>query len=239
MKTSSFDPSKQTKLSPSWDLVGPSWRLLVQHFEPIIFLFVLPSLVLVLGGLLLGDTTKIHHLADISQRQRTGIGLLAVGLVWSLLNSAPSFYFRVKVTAGKAPGLSECYRRGLPYFWRLAGVNIFLGLLLFIGILLFVVPGVVLLILFLQRYYLVNYYLIDRDLSIKQALQQSRQETAPVAGAIWGTVGVQITFSLIAASFSVVNRVGAVPAIFVQLICLFVPVLRYQEIKRTFRSKAT
>jgi len=236
MKVSSARFPSLGKLSPSWDLVGPSWRLLVKHFEQVIFFFALPSLVLLLSGLLLGDTSHLHHLTNFTNRQRLGIGLMGLSLLWSLVNFAPSLYFRVRLTGGEQPSLAACYRRGLPYFWRLAGLNLLLGVLLVVGFLLFIVPGIVLLVLFISRYYLANYYLVDRNLGIKQALLQSHHETAPIAGTIWGTVGVGISFSLLAGLVSAINPIAAVPAVFIQLIGLYIPALRYHEIKQAYTA---
>ncbi len=237
MKAKAKKPQPK-QLAPSWDLVGPSWRLLRENFELVIFLFILPSLLLVLGGLLLGETKDLHHLSDVTSRQRVGLALMGLSLVWSIINFAPSLYFRLKVTAGKSVGLSTCYRKGLRYFWRLFGLNIFLFVMLFLGFLLFIVPGIILLILFINRYYLAWYYLVDRDLGIRAALARSRQETAAYAGNIWGLIGVQLSFSLVASVISAVSRLGSVVAIFIQLVCLFLPALRYQEIKTAQSSGA-
>jgi hypothetical protein len=221
-----------TKFTPSWELVSPSGRLLLQHFEQVIFLFLLPSMVFVLANVLLGDTSHLRHLADLTQRQRLGIAVLGVGALWSLLNFAPSLYFRLQIAGGKNPSLGSCYRRGLPHFWRLVGLNLILGILLAIGFILLIVPGLILLYLFIKRYYLVNYYVVDRRLGILQALRESHRETAEIGGVIWGTIGVQFTFSFLAAALSLLTYVGVVTAVFLQLVCACLPALRYREVKR-------
>jgi len=215
---------------PSWDLLAPSWRLLLRYFEPIIFLFILPSLLLVLGSLMLGDTKNLHHLADISHRQRAGLGIMGLSLLWSVINIGPTLYFRLQAAAGRKIRLGNCYRQGLKFFWRLIGLYLLIGLTLAIGFVLFIIPGIVLMVIFINRYYLVEYYLIDRNLSIKQALQASHHGTADYRGSIWGLIGVQASFGLLAGIISSVSRIGAVPAIFVQLVVLFMPVLRYREL---------
>jgi hypothetical protein len=192
----------------------------------------------VLSKLLLGDTSQVHHLSELAQtpRQRVGIGMFGVGSLWSLLNFAPSVYFRLQIAAGKSPSLGTCYRRGLPHFWRLIGVNLLIGMVLFIGFVLFIVPGFILLLLFVRRYYLVYYYLVDRRLTIGQALRQSHQETAGIGGVIWGTAGVLLTFGFMAIVLNLITYVGMVAAIFLQLVCACLPALRYQEVKRAART---
>jgi hypothetical protein len=115
-------------------------------------------------------------------------------------------------------------------------LNLFIGGLLVIGFLLLIVPGIVLLILFIKRYYLANYYLIDRNLGIKEALLQSHHETAPIAGSIWGIIGVQATFALVAGILGSISIIGAIPGVFIQLVCLYLPALRYREIKQAYST---
>jgi hypothetical protein len=224
--------AKSTVPVPSWDLVGPSWRLLLKYYEPVIFLFILPSLLLVLGSLLLGDTQHLRHLSDISQRQHVGIGLMGLSVLWSIVNIGPALYFRLQAAAGKPVSLSACYRLGLRFSRRLIGLYLLIGLVLVIGFVLFIIPGLILGVIFINRYYLVEYYLVDRNLSIREALRASHKETADYHGSIWGIIGVQASFGLMAGIIGGISRIGAVPAIFIQLVTLFVPVLRYRELKR-------
>jgi len=224
--------TKQVKAPvPSWDLVGASWQLLRKYYEPVLFLFVLPSLVLLLGSLLVGDTQHIRHLRDLTSRQRTGIGVIGLGLLWSIINYGPALYFRLQAAAGKQVRLGDCYRRGLKFFWRLVGLNLAIGVTIAIGLVLFIIPGLVFIYLYIKRYYLVAYYLVDRKLSIGQALRTSREETEDYAGSIWGLIGVHITFSLLAAAIGRITIAGAAIAVFIQLVPLFMPALRYRELK--------
>ena len=234
MKAKVKAASDLAPLTPSWDLIGPSWRILKDHFEQIIILFVLPPMLFILGNLLIGDTQGIHHLHDVTSRQKLGFGVMGLAALWSIFNFAPSLYFRLKTSSAKQVSIAECYRRGLPFFWRLAGLYLFLGIILLIGFLLLIIPGLVLLVLFINRYYLAEYYLMERDLSIKQALLTSHRETAPYAGSNWGIIGVQVVFSLVAGILSSAGRIGAIPAVFIQLICLYLPALRYWEIKHVY-----
>lgn len=223
-------------LVPSWDLVGPSWQLLLKYYEPVLFLFLLPSLVLVLGSLLVGDTRQLHHLRDVSQRQETGFAIMAVGLLLSLINYGPTLYFRLQAAAGKPVRVGQCYRHGLKFFWRLVGLNLIIGLVIGVGLLLFIVPGLIFIYLYVKRYYLVAYYLVDRKLLISEALRTSHTESEAYSGNIWGLIGVQICFSLLAGIISSITRLGTVVAIFIQLVPLFMPVLRYREIKAAQRA---
>lgn len=227
---------KPRSLVPAWDLVPKSWQLLVRYFEPVIFLFILPSMLLILGGLLLGDSPQLQHFGGLSHKQLAGLAAIGLSILWSVINFAPSLYFRVQVVTGKKVGLLACYRQGLSFFWRLIGLNILLGMAVIAGLLLFIVPGLVLIYVFIKRYYLVEYYMVDRNLSIKQALSASHHETSPYLGSIWGVIGVQFVFSISAGLVSAMGKVGSVPAIFIQLICLFLPALRYKEIKSAQRS---
>jgi len=219
-------------LIPSWDLVKPSWRLVVENFEAIIFLYLLPALVIALGTVLLGDTRLIHHFADLSPRQWLGLKIAAVGGLWSLINAAPALYFQAKVAGGKTISLGDAYRQGLKYFWRLIGMFLLFGIIVIGGLILLILPGLLALFIIIHRYYLAGYYLVDQDLGIRQALLRSHHETAPFTPYVWGIVGVQLTFTIIASIVSgLLFQYGPVASAFIGVICLFLPALRYHEIR--------
>jgi hypothetical protein len=226
MKTTELTPPPKTFMTNSWDLVKPSLELVKKHVEQVIYLFLLPSLTYGLGSLLLGGDAKIEHLDNLTGRQELGVIILLIGFIWSLLNLAPSVYFRVRVGKGKSPSIGECYRKGLPYFWRLWAVDILVGLVVIIGLVLLIVPGII----FLRRYYLAPYYLIDKKLGIIESMKRSSHDSKPVSGYIWGVIGVQVVFSLIGSGLSLLPALGIVLSALVGYVCLFVPVLRYKEV---------
>ncbi|MGC1176839.1 MAG: hypothetical protein WA843_02115 [Candidatus Saccharimonadales bacterium] len=222
------DPA--AKLTPSWTLASTSLRLVKQHFEQIIFLFLLPGLVIGLGSILFGGD-QLKGFTAMTNKQEMGLAILGTGYLWSLINFAPSMYFRIQIAAGKQPTLSECYRKGLPFFWRLVGLYLAAGLVLVAGFLLLIIPGIVLLVLFVRRYYLAAYYIVARHMDIGSALKQCRHDSQSVRPYIWGVFGIQILFGIATASIGAINAIGVVPGLLIGLVPLFVPALRFHEIQ--------
>lgn len=207
-------PKVNSQLSPSWDLVNPSVQLVRQNFEPIVFINLLPALVMLLGSVLLRHS------------QQRGIAIEAVGGLWLLVNAPVTYYLQLAASHGRRPATSECYSRGLPYFWRLLGFEIVFLILLAIGLFLLIVPGLIV----LRRYYLTPFYIIDQRLGIFAAMRSSHADTQPLAGYIWGTIGVGIAIAILAAFVSSLTVIGAIASAFVGLIYLFGPALRYREV---------
>lgn len=220
-------------ITPSWDLVRPSLKLVLMHSDKVIFLFLIPTLVLTLASILLGEPRDIH-LDSLTTHQIRGFAVLGLGGLLSLINMAPSLYFRVAAPKNPRIGLGEIYRKGYGYFWRLVGLYLLFALAVLAGLILLIVPGFVVVFLALHWYYLAPYYLVEHDLTIREALRKCKQESAPFRPFIWGIIGVQLVFGIIASLFtSLLFQAGGILSAFIGLICLFLPALRYYEIKRT------
>ena len=221
--------------TPSWELVQPSLQLVREHFDQVIVLFVLPALLLALGSLLLGETSQLHHASGLSGRQMAEHWRLGSRcyLVTGELRAVAVLPF-LQIAQAEAAGAGRLLSAGLTVFLAgLAGLNLLLAVIVLVGFVLIIVPGIILpLILFTSRYYLANYYLMDRDLTIKEALRQSHHETKPVVGSIWGIIGVQLVFSAVAGLLNASFRLGVLVSVFIPLVCLYLPALRYREITR-------
>src|SRR6185295_10606488 len=106
---------------------------------------------------------------------------------------------------------------------RLLGLGIVVGLMLIGGFLLLVIPGLIV----LRRYYLSPYYLVDKDLTIGEAMKQSAADSKPNSQAIWAVIGVSVLLSLT----GVVPLIGGILSfVLVSLYSVAAP-LRYREIK--------
>lgn len=211
-------------MTPSWELVSKSFKLVQQNIEQIIFLFLLPALTYTLGFILLDTTKGLHHLTT---RQTIGLIIVIIGCVWSLINLAPSLYFRVRTLTQKQPvSTKQAYKEGLPLFFRILATQIAVGILVLVGFVLLIVPGVIA----LRRYYLASYYLVDKNLSISEALKMSSEQTKPYRGYVWGTLGVQLVFAIGGSVLAPIPVVGIVLGSLVGYICLFLDSLRYREL---------
>jgi len=146
---------------------------------------------------------------------------LAGSLVTLLLVPAIPFV-QLQSAKGKEVSLGEAIRAGFSKFWRFYGLAFCTALFVLGGLLLFIVPG----LFMIKRYMLAPYYLYDRDLKVREAMQASAEDSRKVPGALWGLLGVQLGISLL----------GAVPILALVSALLSVlyycaPAIRYFEIK--------
>jgi uncharacterized membrane protein len=103
------------------------------------------------------------------------------------------------------------------------------------GLILLIVPGFIM----LRRYLLSGYYLVDQNLSIREAMRRSAASSKPAAGYIWGIVGVQALFSVGSAILGLLpGGIGAFVADAVILLVCFLPALRYVELRDNLQAPA-
>lgn len=215
---------KAAKMTPSWNLLRPSVELVVKMPEQVIVLVLLPSLLTVLGSVLaLHDTSA-------------GLGVRALGGLWILVNVAATYYLQLAGARGQTPSLAECYRDSWHYYWRILGFTILFSVMLLVGLVLLIVPGLIV----LRRYFLAFFYILDDDLSIRDAMKKCSSQTKPFAANVWGVLGVVVAVAFLSAAiasliFATVPSVGAVVAAIFSLSYLFLPAMRYLEIKKASR----
>jgi len=90
--------------------------------------------------------------------------------------------------------------------------------------LLLIVPGVIA----IRRYFLAPYLMLDKDLSIREAMKQSAALSKPYSGSIWGIIGVIVLLSLP----SIIPVIGWAVSFVLMLLYSVAPALRYQELKK-------
>ena len=117
--------------------------------------------------------------------------------------------------------------------WRLIGLYLLTGLYTFVGFILLIIPGLIM----IRRYFLAPYVLLDKDCSIREAMQHSAAISKPSPDSsnwtlssrgIWGIIGVMILIGLIGA----IPLIGSLIAFVVGMLYAVAPALRYQELKK-------
>ncbi len=210
------------KQSSSWALFKPSASLWFKNSSICTFLFVLPPLFLALGSQLVPEIDPLDGWRIL------GLVSMIIGFVLILINAPASIYMQTRVIHGATPGIAECYRGALRHIFRLVGLAGLLTVLILIGLLFFIVPGLI----FIRRYALAPYYLIDHDLGIRQAMQRSAADSKPVSKYIWSL----ITVNAIVATVSLLLFVkifppyGSLIAYFIITLYTLAPALRYREV---------
>lgn len=132
----------------------------------------------------------------------------------------------VKASEGKTPSLGELWDFVKNKVVRLFGLSLLTGLIIVVGLLLLIVPGLI----FFRWYLLAPYFLIDKNLSITEAMAQSKAASQKNPGALWSLIGVTFLFMLPAFFTST----PVLPLISIVLLTLytFAPAIRYQEFKK-------
>ncbi len=222
-------------LTPSWELFNKSAALLRDHYLGVIYLVLLPSLVSVLGQLLLGELNFKNGLPTLTQTQIIGLAIMFVSAIWQLINAGPLAYFSLRVASGTKPeALSTYYREGLRFTPRLFAYYIAFGLQILVGLLLFIVPAFYV----LRRNILGPYYLVDADLGVRQALNTSAKRSKAVSGAIWGVMGVSFSIVLVVGFLQItLSSVGLLLGQLLLCTTVFLLALRYRDIEPTTPKK--
>ena len=216
-------------LNPSWQLYNASVNLLREHYVSVIYLVLLPSLVNVLGNLLLGKVDFRHGWPDFSQTQYVGMAVILVSIIWQLINAGPLAYMSLRaVSSKKAETLSSYYRHGLRFSPRLILYYMAFGVLLFFGLVLFIIPA----FFVVRRYLLGPDYLVDTNASVHTALTTSADRSKAVSGGIWGVVGVSFTIVLVVGALQVAfSSIGLLVGQLLVCTTVFLIALRYRDVE--------
>lgn len=159
-----------------------------------------------------------------------GIGALValLLLVVSIFLATMTASLEVKSAAGKKPNLSELFEDGKKYFFRFIGVSIVSAVIILAGLILLIIPGIIA----LGRLVMAPFHLVDKDLSVMEAIKQSNNQATGRMSAVYGAIGVGILVSLLAGVVGIVPVIGPLVGAAIAIACSLVLVLRYQELKK-------
>jgi hypothetical protein len=107
--------------------------------------------------------------------------------------------------------------------WRMLGLYILTALIIVAGLLL-IIPGII----FIRRYYLASYVMLDKKTSIKQSLAESSRLSKQNTGSVWGVIGVTLLIGLL----NILPIIGGLAAFAVGCLYSVAPALRYQQLKK-------
>lgn len=108
--------------------------------------------------------------------------------------------------------------------WRLFGLYIVTGLIILVGLVLLIIPGLI----FILRYFLAPYVMIDKKLSLQEALAESAAISKLNTGSVWGVLGVMFLIGLL----NIVPIIGGLAAFVFGSLYSVAPALRYQQLKK-------
>ncbi len=211
------------KISSAIDLLIPSIDVIKNNLLTFFVLSVVPSLLSILG------TKRVENPTSFADIAKTITPLSLLGSLLAFLFFAPLIYTLVNTTKGKHVNLLEAFSKGYHYFFRLIGLLFIFATLMIVGFIFFIIPGIIV----IRRYFLSFYYLVDQNMSIKDAMTKSAGITIQNSMAIYSVMGIMLIFGL----FASIPGVSAVIGYIFQFLYSVAPALRYQEMKQVYDTK--
>lgn len=217
-----------------FDLFSKSTELVKANLNNFVVLYAIPFLI----GLMQVSSNKRTgryegFFAGGSIKIGAALGLaITMSLVIAfmyIITSLMLVILEFKAAKGKVPTLSEIWQQTKKYGLRLLGLAIALVLLVAVGLIALIVPGVI----FISRYFLAPFAMIDEDLSISDALKRSREISDNHWGSIWTIIGLMIVIGIVG-GFGILG--WAVSFVLTALFSV-APALRYFELKKIHQSK--
>lgn len=146
--------------------------------------------------------------------------LLSTALVYTTLASA----------RGTHVSVGEALKASKPFFWRYLGLTIALFVIHLVALCLFIVPF----FFTLRRYLLAPYYMMDKNLGVKEALHQSAVDSKKYSSYIWGVIGVEFLLGVLC----IIPILGAIACFILGIMYACAPAIRYLQIQSAESSSA-
>ena len=203
----------------AFSLLKPSMHAISLNLSAFLALALIPIGVLGLLTIMVGifrDSAALTFILVL-------IGL-ACGVYFLLYFGPASIYLQIQSARQRKVSTEEALGNGKKYAFKFLGLCLAIGLIVCFGLILLIIPGVIL----YKRYYLATYYLVDKNLSIGEAMKASATATSAHSNAIWGVIGVSFLFGLI----GIIPLIGGLIGGIMQLLYSYAPALRYSQIEK-------
>jgi hypothetical protein len=220
------DTYTTAKLPGGFDLFKPSSFAVRNNLPAFLWLAGVPLLVGLISNL--GTRSWIGYGSANSPNLGLVYTLGLAGLIVAALLGPGVVVLQLKSVRGENIDAASAFKQGLHYFWRFIGLWIVLGFALFISLLLFIVPFFIL----LPRVLLAQYYLIDRDLGIMDAIRMSAA-TYKKYKQLWGVVGVSVLIALV----NIIPILGAIVSIVLEFLYSPAQAIRYEQYRLLDENK--
>lgn len=210
------------KLPSAFSLFQPSMEAVKRNLPAFLWLYIAPTAYFMLVSLF-GPKDPLDASGNPVGWSTAAIVLFLIGIVVSIIIWPATIYLELHSAQGKKLDVLTAIKSSLRYFWRLLGLSIVVGLITVVGFLLLIVPGVFM----IRRYFLSAYYLVDKNLSIGEAMKMSAEQSKPFSKAIWAVIGVMVLLSLT----GIVPIVGWIFSAVLTVLYSCAPAFRYLEVK--------
>ncbi len=214
------------ELPPAFDLFKPSWEGVKLNIVELIMVFLVPMVVLSLYFLIVVATAGIASNSSNSV-SALGIVLLAVGVVaavvYAVLLGPALVHIQLKCARMQKVTYETAWATSKKFWWRYLILSIAVGLTIVVGFLLFIIPGFI----FLRRYFLSSYALIDQDLSTGDSMRVSSKLSRGRPALIFGVLGVDIL--IVIPNF--IPFIGSFITFVLQIAYFCAPAIRYDQLR--------
>jgi hypothetical protein len=235
--------SSPLNLPSAFELFKPSKDIVLKNIGVFVPLYILPFIFLVNTWLWnISSTHGAQHwkLQFADHNGGWNIPTLPV-YTWGLLAGIFSIFVLVSLTVGiiikimtqaaelegaegKLITFKSIWKTTKELGWRMLGLYIVVGLVVLVGFILLIVPG----LFMIRRYILSPYVMLDKKVSIRQAMDRSAALSKTNTGAVWGLMGVMLLIGLV----GVIPILGGVASFILGMLYSVAPAIRYQQLKK-------
>lgn len=233
----------------AFKLFKPSMNAVLSNFVSFLVIVFLPAFLL-----LIGDTMNardflaspgFNPMNTPENVKPESVPFYIIGGLLSLLLLPAGYYLELQAAKGKEVGGGEAISASAKHFWRIVGFVLIVGLAFLAGIFFLILPGLLMrspvfgavgIIVFfiasvmaIQRFFLVPYFIIDRNVTMLKAMSESAAASKGRAFAIWGVVFVAILLGV----FNVIPKFGGLISLILITLYTCAPALRYLELSNT------
>ncbi len=218
-------------LTSSFELFTKSKNLVLKNLNTFGILLLLPFLLGLFSSIRSRDMNGFQRMTSGSSSFSFSANVVGVGALLGLvilflmvMANLMVYILSLESAQDKKPGLNELWVALQKYGVRLFLLFIVVALVIFAGLIAFIVPGII----FIRRYFLAPYVMIDQDLSITDTMKESARISKPHSGSVWGIIGVTILLSIP----GIIPVVGWAVSFALTSLYLVAPALRYLELKK-------
>lgn len=221
-------PADTPEFPSAFSLFKPSWEGLQQNLLELIVIFIVPTLVMVLLASLAGfrdNSGDMHHVSG-----GLGIVVAVLAILYAALLGPAIVHIQLKSSKHEKATYASAWATSAKYWLRFLALSIMVGVTVLVGFILLIVPGII----FLKRYYLSHYALIDQDLGLVESMKKSNELSRNRSGTIYGLIGVEILINIP----SVIPIIGQIISFILQIAYFCAPAIRYQQLKAAPAAEA-
>lgn len=215
------------QLPSAFSLFKPSWEGLKQNLAELIVIWLVPTLIIVVLAAIA---------ASASNNNASGVSALfialcvVVGVAYAALIGPAIIHIQLKSSLMEKATYESAWETSKKFWWRFIILSIVLAIVIGVGFILLIVPGII----FLKRYFLSHYALIDKDLGTFDSMRRSNELSRNRSMSVYGIIGVDILINIP----SVIPILGQLVTFLLQIAYFCAPAIRYQQLTRSLKPAA-